>query len=307
MPHPDSIAHPNADKPAYEHDPRDAAHVDPDEVNARDNYSLQCVFRTAIAIPTAETEALANAMEEAVKATGVEIRGWYDVGGYRADADLMLWALSDSADKLQAAYHALVQSELGQMLEPVWSAMSAHKPAEFNYRHLPACFGGVVPRKYVAVYPFVRSWDWYYLPKARRSAILKEHGMNARDYLDVKVSTLAAFALGDYEWTIALEHDDLSRIMGVLRVQRDAEARLFVREDTPFFTGPRVELTEWASRQPHFGEAEGGCGCGCGEGHEHGHGHGGCGCGEGHEHGGCGCGHGHKQDVEIEDKPASAK
>lgn len=292
MPHPDSIAHPNADKPAYEHDPRDAAHVDPDEVNARDNYSLQCVFRTAIAIPTAETEALANAMEEAVKATGVEIRGWYDVGGYRADADLMLWALSDSADKLQAAYHALVQSELGQMLEPVWSAMSAHKPAEFNYRHLPACFGGVVPRKYVAVYPFVRSWDWYYLPKARRSAILKEHGMNARDYLDVKVSTLAAFALGDYEWTIALEHDDLSRIMGVLRVQRDAEARLFVREDTPFFTGPRVELTEWASRQPHFGEAEGGCGCGCGE---------------GHEHGGCGCGHGHKQDVEIEDKPASAK
>ena len=285
MAHPDSIAHPNADKPSYEYDPRDAAHVDPDEVNARDNYSLQCVFRTAIALPQGAVEALAKGMEEAVKETGVEIRGWYDVGGFRADADLMLWALSDSADKLQAAYHALVRSDLGQMLEPVWSAMSAHKPAEFNTRHLPACFGGVVPRKYVAVYPFVRSWDWYYLPKARRSAILKEHGMNARDYLDVKVSTLAAFALGDYEWTIALEHDDLSRIMGVLRVQRDAEARLFVREDTPFFTGPRVELVEWAARQPHFSEG----GCACGEG--------GCGCG----------GHGHKQDVEIEDKCPEVK
>lgn len=96
----------------------------------------------------------------------------------------------------------------------------------------------------------MRSWDWYYLPKARRAAILKEHGMNGVDYLDVQVSTLAAFALGDYEWTVALESDSLDRVMGVLRRQRDAEARLFVREDTPFFTGPRVELTEWTDRQP---------------------------------------------------------
>ncbi len=234
----------------YIPDPRDKTGIDPDEVNARDNFSLQTVFRLAMPPKPDGLAQLAQAAQKAVESAGAEIRGWYDVGGFRADADLMLWALSDSADKLQAAYHALVKSDLGQCLEPVWSAMAAHKPAEFNPRHLPACFGGIAPRPYCAVYPFVRSWDWYYLPKARRSAILKEHGLNGRDHMDVQVSTLAAFALGDYEWTIALEADSLDRIMSVLRKQRDAEARLFVREDTPFFTGPRVELEEWVKRQP---------------------------------------------------------
>ncbi|MDU6744319.1 MAG: hydrogen peroxide-dependent heme synthase [Actinomyces sp.] len=241
---------PHGHHPAPVHDPRDRTDIDPEEVNARDNYSLQCVFRTVVPLPVDSAHDLAAAMERAVRDTGVEIRGWYDVGGYRADADLMMWALSDSADKLQAGYHAIVASDLGAALEPVWSAMAAHKAAEFNTRHLPACFNGAAPRGYCAVYPFVRSWDWYYLPKARRAAILKEHGMNGVDYLDVQVSTLAAFALGDYEWTVALESDSLDRVMGVLRRQRDAEARLFVREDTPFFTGPRVELTEWTDRQP---------------------------------------------------------
>ncbi|MFC5370349.1 hydrogen peroxide-dependent heme synthase [Arcanobacterium bovis] len=243
------LAHPNAHKPAYVRDPRDAAGINPDEVNEASNFSLQAVFRTAKALPAAELDDFVSDLEADLERTGVEIRGWYDVGGFRADADLMVWALADSTEKLQSAYHAILQSNLGRMLEPVWSAMAAHIAAEFNQRHLPACFGGVVPRPYVAVYPFNRSWDWYYLPPARRSAMLREHGMNGRDHLDVQISTLAAFALGDYEWTIALEADSIGRIMSVLRKQREAEARLYVRDDTPFFTGPRVELREWANRQ----------------------------------------------------------
>ncbi len=233
-----------------QHDPRDEQHVDPDAVNARSNFSLQFVFKTAKPLPKEERENLVSELESSLADLNITIRGWYDVGGFRADADLMLWALGSSAEDLQAAYHLVLSSRLGEYLEPVWSAMSAHVPAEFNARHLPACFGGVAPRPYVAVYPFVRSWDWYYLRPERRAAILKEHGMNGRDHLDVQVSTLAAFALGDYEWTIALEADSIDRIMSVLRKQRDAEARLFVRVDTPFFTGPRVELSEWAKRQP---------------------------------------------------------
>ena len=125
--------------------------------------------------------------------------------------------------------------------------MSRHMAAEFNRIHLAACFGGFAARKYLAVYPFVRSWDWYYLPEGRRSAILREHGMNGREFNDVPVSTLAAFALGDWEWTVSLEADNLERVMAVLRRQREAEARLFVRLDTPFYTGVRMELAEWVA------------------------------------------------------------
>lgn len=94
--------------------------------------------------------------------------------------------------------------------------------------------------------------------------------MNGRDYNDVAVSTLAAFALGDWEWTITLEADRLDRVMGVLRQQREVEARLFVRVDTPFFTGVRVEPREWVDLQPKRDDAvsqghqpeETSCGCG---------------------------------------------
>ena len=46
------------------------------------------------------------------------------------------------------------------------------------------------------------------------------------------------------------EADSLDRLEGVMHAQRYTEARLYVREDTPFFTGPRVRLGEWAERQP---------------------------------------------------------
>ena len=79
--------------------------------------------------------------------------------------------------------------------------------------------------------------------------MLAEHGRNGAGYLDVAVSTLATFALNDYEWSVTLESDDINRVMGVLRQQRDCEARLHVRQDTPFYTGKRMELAEWIQRQ----------------------------------------------------------
>ena len=228
-------------KPAPEitHDPRDWV-VDPEQVLAEENWALHMVF-TQVGEFTAEDAA---ALDAAVRATGVEIRGWYDVAGFRADADLMCWVLGKSAEECQAAYRAVASQGA---FEPVWSAMSRHMAAEFNRIHLAACFGGFAARKYLAVYPFVRSWDWYYLPEGRRSAILREHGANGREFNDVPVSTLAAFALGDWEWTVSLEGDSLDRVMAVLRRQREAEARLFVRLDTPFYTGVRMELAEWVA------------------------------------------------------------
>lgn len=257
--------------------------VDYREVNARDNYSLHMVFKRAhlVGNKPEKRAALAQKLQDAV--SSVVVRGIYDVSGFRPDADLMVWALADNPEALQDAYRKLcgVGCCHGPLLEPVWSAMSRHMPAEFNESHLPACWGGFAPRKYMTVYPFVRSWDWYYLPKARRNAILKEHGMNGQDFNDVAVSTLAAFALGDFEWTVTLEADRLDRVMGVLRQQREAEARLFVRLDTPFFTGVRTEFADWLEAQPRRQCKSEGSKCGgetvaanapaqgCGCGHKH--------------------------------------
>ena len=79
--------------------------------------------------------------------------------------------------------------------------------------------------------------------------MLREHGIVGAASSDVKASTLAAFALGDYEWILALEGDDLARIVDVMKDLRYVEARRYVDVDTPFFTGERVSPVLWADRQ----------------------------------------------------------
>ena len=117
--------------------------------------------------------------------------------------------------------------------------MALHRPAEFNKSHVPAFLADEEPRDYVCVYPFVRSYEWYLLPDAERRRMLAEHGQMARDYKDVRANTVSSFALGDYEWILAFEADELHRIVDLMRHLRGSDARRHVREEVPFYTGRR--------------------------------------------------------------------
>jgi hydrogen peroxide-dependent heme synthase len=180
----------------------------------------------------------------------VVVRGVYDVAGLRADADLMVWWHAASSDRLQAAYHRLRRTGFGARLAPVWSQMALHRPAEFNRSHLPAFLADERAHKYVAVYPFVRSYEWYLLEESERRRLLAEHGQMARGYPDVRANTVPSFALGDYEWMLAFEADDLTRIVDLMRHLRGSETRRHVREEVPFYTGTRVEVGELIDRLP---------------------------------------------------------
>ncbi|MDF0531317.1 chlorite dismutase family protein [Tsukamurella sp. 8F] len=179
------------------------------------------------------------------------VRGVYDVSGMRADADFMIWWHAERIEDLQAAYNRFRRGVLlGQASEPVWSSAALHRPAEFNKSHLPAFIAGEDPGDYICVYPFVRSYEWYLLPDEERRRMLAEHGMGARPYPDVRANTVPAFALGDYEWLLAFEAPALDRIVDLMRDLRATDARRHTREETPFFTGPRVDIGELIAALP---------------------------------------------------------
>jgi chlorite dismutase len=226
--------------------------ADAEAINATIRYTMWSVFSLEEALPESagERAALVADALAAVSATGVVVRGWYDVAGLRADAELMVWWHAETIEEVQAAYERLRASDLGRHIAPVWSVVGLHRPAEFNRSHLPAFLSGEEPGDYVCVYPFVRSYDWYVLPEADRRRMLAEHGRAAAGFADVRANTVAAFALGDYEWVLAFEAPQLHRIVDLMRELRAVDARLHVREEVPFYTGPRVTLAEWAERQP---------------------------------------------------------
>jgi hydrogen peroxide-dependent heme synthase len=224
------------------------------ELNDVIRYTAWSVFRSTVAIgddaPRAPIRDEVMQLFEQLHAKDVVVRGTYDVSALRADADVMIWWHASSAEALQDAYGRFRRTALGGHLAPVWSAMALHRPAEFNKSHIPAFLADETPRRFVCVYPFVRSYEWYLLPDDERRALLAEHGKLAREYPDVRANTVASFALGDYEWMLAFEADELHRIVDLMRHLRASETRRHVREEVPFYTGTRRSVADLVSAIP---------------------------------------------------------
>ena len=181
---------------------------------------------------------------ESVEASGVTLRGFYDVSGLKSDADIMIWLHGPVPEDLQAGLRALRRSPLLRDLLPTWNAMGVHRGAEFNKAHVPAFLRGKEPREWLVVYPFVRSYEWYLLPDAERSRMLSEHGRKGASFRTVLANTVAAFALGDYEWLLPMESDNLVDLVDMMRDLRATDARRHVREEVPFYTGRRIPVTD---------------------------------------------------------------
>ncbi len=223
------------------------------EINDSIRYTMWSVFRLASPLGDDDRGVEATEVEKLfaeLAESDVVVRGVYDVSGLRADADVMVWWHAAESEDLQKAYHRFRRTAFGRRLEPVWSQLALHRPAEFNKSHVPAFLNDEEPKAHICVYPFVRSFEWYLLPDEERRRMLAEHGKMARDYPDVRANTVASFALGDYEWILAFEGDELYRIVDLMRHLRASDARRHVREEVPFYTGSLVPIAELVDRLP---------------------------------------------------------
>jgi chlorite dismutase len=222
------------------------------ELNDQLLYTTYAVFKATSRLPEDRVGLAAEAqgLLDEVLEKDVYTRGTYDLQGYKAEADLLVWWTCPDPDVLQDAYSRFRTTQLGRHLEVVWSSVGLHRPAEFNRNHIPAYVRREDPKKYVCVYPFNRSLEWYLLPDFERRGMLAEHGQQGREFEDVRANTVAAFGLGDYEWLLAFEADELHRIVDCLRHLRGSRARLHTKLETPFWTGARKPLAEIVAALP---------------------------------------------------------
>jgi hydrogen peroxide-dependent heme synthase len=174
----------------------------------------------------------------------IDVRGVYSTAGFRPDADLVLWLVAHSPEETQRAFIEFRRTEVGRLLEVTWTFMGVVKPAEFTPDHAPAFLKGEPPGAYLCVYPFVRTPEWYVLPREKRAELLAEHGVMGREFPEILANTTSAFGLGDWEWILAFEANELDRLVDCIRRLRDATARLYTKEEVPFVTGIRKSVAE---------------------------------------------------------------
>ena len=98
------------------------AKLDYDTLNSMTRYMMISVF-------SVQPEALGDERAAVVDETatflkqqedkGVVVRGLYDVAGFRADADFMIWTHAERVEDLQASYSAFRRTALGLASDPV--------------------------------------------------------------------------------------------------------------------------------------------------------------------------------------------
>ncbi|MCL6443798.1 MAG: chlorite dismutase family protein [Alicyclobacillus sp.] len=174
----------------------------------------------------------------------VTLRGAYVTQAFRADTDLFLWMYARQPEDLQDLQLDLRRTQLGKATDTPWSFVGMSHSAEFNPDHVPSFLRGIPPKSYLCFYPYIRTAEWYLLPPEERSAMLKEHGDTGREYPGILTNGVYNFGLGDYEWLLSFETDDLTSIVNVMRRMRETQARRYTKHEWPFIVGRYYALEE---------------------------------------------------------------
>jgi peroxiredoxin len=175
---------------------------------------------------------------------GVTLRGTYASIGLNANADMIVWATSPEFDRLQQYAVAIDKSPLGRRLTMVESYIGVGGMSLYDKTHGPAFLKGEPPKRYLSVYPFTKTPDWYLVPFEERRRLMIEHGELGREYPTILTNTVNSFGIQDQEFIVALEDDDPHELIKMVQRLRAAEVRKYTAIDTPIYLGNRKPVGE---------------------------------------------------------------
>lgn len=193
-------------------------------------------------LPPGERQRGKEAFAAALRGTGegILLRA-YTLVGIRADADLMLWRVGTDLDALQRQATAYLNTPLGAYLRPSYSYLSMARRSVYVDRLNPEHEGKrqyIQPgsHRYLFVYPFVKTRDWYHLTLPARQGMMNEHIVIGNKYPSVKLNTTYSFGLDDQEFVVAFESDRPEDFLDLVMELRESEASRYTLRDTPTFT-----------------------------------------------------------------------
>lgn len=173
----------------------------------------------------------------------------YSLAGFRADLDFMLWFISDEPDRHQQFSAELHSADLGRYVRCGARYLSQTKRSQYiaklDPEHATSRFR-IFPgdRKFIFVYPFVKTRDWYLLSRQARQGIMDEHIEIGTKYRSVKLNTTYSFGLDDQEFVVAFETDHPSDFLDLVQALRETESSRYTLRDTPIYTCARLSMDE---------------------------------------------------------------
>ena len=169
----------------------------------------------------------------------------YSLVGLRADVDFMLWRIAFDPLCFQAMEAAVRQSRLGAYLSQAYSFLSLQRRSEYVNKLKGAGEGvELLPGqgKYLFVYPFVKTREWYRLSPHARQGLMDEHIAASAPFKGVHLNTSYSFGLDDQDFVVAFDSDYPQEFVDLVGRLRYTEASVYTQRDTPMFTCAKAPI-----------------------------------------------------------------
>lgn len=162
----------------------------------------------------------------------------YSLVGLRSDADLVLMRMAPSLERLEETAALLLRSGVGRWMSVARSFVGLVRPS--RYVRKPGAQEQAITSgeraKYLVVYPFTKTHDWYRLSKDARQGMMNEHIRIGHEFPQVRQLLTSSTGLDDQEFIVAYETDDLATFQDLVIALRETEARRFTLSDQPILT-----------------------------------------------------------------------
>lgn len=165
--------------------------------------------------------------------TKMKVRA-YSTLGLRPDTDFVLWMISDSVEKMQILTSKVYSTIIGKYIEPAHIYLSCVRQSVYlDHKVIPGFLTDERPMKYVIVYPFIKSREWYLLPFDERKKMMEEHIAIGRKFPHVRLNTSYSFGISDQDFMLAFETNDLIIFQDLIVQLRETRVSEYVTKDTP--------------------------------------------------------------------------
>jgi chlorite dismutase len=170
----------------------------------------------------------------------------YSSIGLESGVDILLWRMAPTIDALEESAAALLRAGLGRWLTVTHSLVGRIGPSQYVRKATEqeqSLFAGERSR-YLVVYPFTKSTEWYLLSKEARQGVMNEHMRVGHGYPTIRQALAYSFGLDSQEFVVAYEMDDLVAFGDLVRELRSTESRRSTVSDTPILLGIHRPIDE---------------------------------------------------------------
>lgn len=175
-------------------------------------------------------------------AKGLKHFAAFSTAGLKADVDFMLWAKATHIDALHELALAQRATELSKWMDLSRNYLAMLKGSPYDQED--KIFKPAEYYKYLFIYPFVKTRQWYLLPIEERMRIMRGHIDMGAAYPMVKINTSYSFGVDDQDFVVAFESNEADKFVNLVQELRETESSLFTVRDTPMYVGVQMPLAD---------------------------------------------------------------